>query len=312
MGTVAMIRPVVVFAAALFAVGAESEPLFRWLVPWGSISPTESSVNGSILETKVSDVVRYLPYLTEDDFARADSIDDRALAESYPDDDGGPLKSNGTMEVVGRRVWQLWANGKIPYKITGKFGQDDRASISRAIKYLEKVSCLRFKPAPPGAERPLMEFLANDGPKGKIGCKTAWALEATGMYAYVNLPPRSSCTVPRTIAHEILHGVGMYHTHMRPDRDDFVTINMQNVRGKQKSQFKKCDPKHVTCDTHGHPYDCDSVMHYASNQMSKNGKDTITSKKSSCKLLPFTQWNAKKEYLSPKDIAFLKRQYGNC
>ena len=39
---------------------------------------------------------------------------------------------------------------------------------------------------------------------------------------------------------------------------------------------------------------------------------TTASKKASCKLLPFKQWNAKSEYLSTKDIAYLKRQYPSC
>ena len=30
------------------------------------------------------------------------------------------------------------------------------------------------------------------------------------------------------------------------------------------------------CDTYGSPYDCESVMHYASNQMGKGGKTTIS------------------------------------
>ena len=29
------------------------------------------------------------------------------------------------------------------------------------------------------------------------------------------------------------------------------------------------------CDTWGYSYDCDSIMHYAKDQMSKSGKDTI-------------------------------------
>ena len=105
---------VVVVVAALFAVGAESEPLFGFgWGPWGtsdtSDSPTEttSSGNGSIIETKVwpwSVMVDNVP-LTEEDFTRTELIDDRALAESYSDGgDGGPLMSNGTMEVVGIRV----------------------------------------------------------------------------------------------------------------------------------------------------------------------------------------------------------------
>ena len=47
----------------------------------------------------------YVPYLTEEDFARAELVDDRALAESLSDDDnGGPLMSNGTLDEIDNRV----------------------------------------------------------------------------------------------------------------------------------------------------------------------------------------------------------------
>ena len=109
----------------------------------------------------------YVPYLTEEDFARAELVDDRALAESLSDDDnGGPLMSNGTLDDIDNRVrfglenmlrqfvtgltflecfqyWQLWKNGEIPYTLASGFGSGDRANIAKAVKYLERVSCLR-------------------------------------------------------------------------------------------------------------------------------------------------------------------------
>ena len=108
----------------------------------------------------------YVPYLTEEDFARAELVDDRALAESLSDDDnGGPLMSNGTLDEIDNRVrfclenvlrrvarlmllkcfqyWQLWKNGEIPYTLASGFGPNDRAQIAKAVKYLERVSCLR-------------------------------------------------------------------------------------------------------------------------------------------------------------------------
>ena len=108
----------------------------------------------------------YVPYLTEEDFARAELVDDRALAESLSDDDnGGPLMSNGTLDEIDNRVrfclenvlrrvarlmllkcfqyWQLWKNGEIPYTLAKGFGPNDRAQIAKAVKYLERVSCLR-------------------------------------------------------------------------------------------------------------------------------------------------------------------------
>ena len=75
---------------------------------------------------------------------------------------------------------------------------------------------------------------------------------------------------------KILHGIGMYHTHMRPDRDDFISINFNNISSGKKKEFEKCTGNGKKCDTYGSPYDCDSVMHYASNQMGKGGKTTIS------------------------------------
>ena len=42
------------------------------------------------------------------------------------------------------QYWQLWKNGEIPYTLASGFGSNDRANIAKAVKYLERVSCLRY------------------------------------------------------------------------------------------------------------------------------------------------------------------------
>jgi hypothetical protein len=72
----------------------------------------------------------------------------------------------------------------------------------------------------------------------------------------------------------------MYHTHRRPDRDSHVKIVKENLHPHLIDDFAKCSGENCCCDNVMHlPYDCDSVMHYAKNQGSKNGKDTIGNQK---------------------------------
>ena len=40
-----------------------------------------------------------------------------------------------------------------------------------------------------------------------------------------------------------VHALGFYHEHMRPDRDDYVTINENNIKAAMIHNFKKGDYK---------------------------------------------------------------------
>merc|ERR1712115_414856 len=167
----AMLRAIAL-AAALLATSVKSEPLFGWLLPWNTDNSTTESPDTSTVEPvfKTSD---YVPYLAEEDFACAELVDDRALAESLSDDDnGGPLMSNGTLDEIDNRYWQLWKNGEIPYTLASGFGPNDRAQIAKAVKYLERVSCLRFKGVGFDApKKPRMDFIAASGST----CYCSWS-----------------------------------------------------------------------------------------------------------------------------------------
>jgi len=38
-----------------------------------------------------------------------------------------------------------------------------------------------------------------------------------------------SCLFKDTILHEIMHSLGFWHEHSRPDRDNYVTVHLHNV-----------------------------------------------------------------------------------
>ncbi|ODN00313.1 Zinc metalloproteinase nas-7 [Orchesella cincta] len=84
------------------------------------------------------------------------------------------------------------------------------------------------------------------------------------------------CMSVGTIMHEMIHALGFHHEQCRPDRDDFVTVQLQNVQPGLEHNFKKYSSSEVS--TFGVAYDQKSIMHYSSKAFSKNGQPTMIAK----------------------------------
>lgn len=73
----------------------------------------------------------------------------------------------------------------------------------------------------------------------------------------------SSCfNAIAVVAHEIAHTLGLMHEHQRPDRDDYVIINKENIDDSHHSDFSMIQSKFI--EDLGVPYDYASDMHYRS------------------------------------------------
>jgi len=161
-----------------------------------------------------------------------------------------------------------WPNASVPYEISPAFNQDHRARIAAAMNEFHMYSCIRFVPR-----------TASDTDYVNI-------IDGTHCYSYVgriggaqdlSLNINSGCVQHGTIVHEMMHALGFEHEHQRPDRDEFVTINYENIQDGQAEWFAKYETSRVT--TQGTPYDYASVMHYSANAFSKNEKPTIVSRR---------------------------------
>jgi astacin len=62
--------------------------------------------------------------------------------------------------------------------------------------------------------------------------------------------------------HELGHAIGLFHEQSRPDRDDTVTINWNNIYPSYYPQFEEANL--TEAQTYGVPYDVGSLMHYGS------------------------------------------------
>ena len=71
---------------------------------------------------------------------------------------------------------------------------------------------------------------------------------------------------PGTVAHELIHALGFYHTQSRPDRDNFIRVLYQNIQAGRDSEFNI----YPNGNTLGLPYDANSIMHYGSLAFSRD------------------------------------------
>ena len=88
---------------------------------------------------------------------------------------------------------------------------------------------------------------------GKIGGKQTVSL---GLWW------QHQCKEVSTIVHELGHVVGFWHEHSRPDRDQYIRINWDNIHWSRMFNFNKLPTKEI--DSMNVSYDYRSIMHYES------------------------------------------------
>jgi len=211
-----------------------------------------------------------------DNFVDFDDLTDTNYGEDNPDFDNGR-----TLTVAQDRIgfyemanfsdfplyvnaykadWMnfYWWGGRIPIKFSREITKKQRKEIAKTLKFLMKNTCLKFGLAKGDKYKSYLNFENKDG-----SCHTN-----PGKYSptHVNLGSGSCQNAGRLMLHEILHGLGFRHTMTRPDRDDYITMHMENLGDlSKKSQYQKFSEQYSIEEygvTHGLPYECHSIMHY--------------------------------------------------
>lgn len=166
---------------------------------------------------------------------------------------------------------KFWEDGLIPYyyedsRKYGDWTNEDKKIVEEAILEIEKVCSVNFYEThkPPNIGKRWYKL--------KIE-KYDEVNDAT--YGYVRRSIMRIKNVDKwVIVHELMHVLGIHHEHQRPDRDDYIAVNEDNIEKDYKFAFEKFYYK----DSRRYgPYDYDSIMHYGSYDFSKNKKKTIES-----------------------------------
>jgi hypothetical protein len=153
----------------------------------------------------------------------------------------------------------LWTNGVVPFVVDDNLPNAGR--VTQAINHIQANTGIRFLAR---TNHPnWVRFVRNP--------EAGWSSSAIGMRGGEQLIRLSDGATMGTTVHECLHALGVLHEQSRCDRDEFVTINYQNIEDGFESNFDRfCDGYRDYFE-----YDYGSIMHYPATAFSKNGQATI-------------------------------------
>ncbi|WKX89253.1 hypothetical protein Q1695_008700 [Nippostrongylus brasiliensis] len=160
-------------------------------------------------------------------------------------------------------------NTIIPYTF-GRYDDTLKDVIREAMKRIEKNTCIRFKRRTDEADYIHFKNVEGEGCHSKIGRfpgENVVVLE----HSFT-----STCMEPHLVQHELFHVIGLWHEQARRDRDDYITVNYNNVKDGQNHQFNKV--KVGLSTTFDIPYDYRSLMHYGPSAFAKPGTIAIETK----------------------------------
>ncbi|XP_057311385.1 zinc metalloproteinase nas-14-like [Hydractinia symbiolongicarpus] len=212
------------------------------------------------------DLIIYTPLIAADKeqlFFGDEKLTEEQIAEYEGRTVNSEIQNGLTRKSDGLR----WPNNVLHYTVSPQFSATQKRIIQGAISKIESNTCIRFTEHPIG-NAPVNHVEIFPG-------KGCWSFVGRQNNKKQQLSLQSNGCVHEYIAiHELLHALGVYHEQSRNDRDEYVTINVENIKPNLKHNFDK-----KKTDSLGVEYDPYSVMHYSNYAFSNNKRPTITWKR---------------------------------
>lgn len=169
-----------------------------------------------------------------------------------------------TQRGIGvRESVSLWEDGIVPYYIDLELQSYQEQIVKSAIATWNSVAgitLIKIDPRDWDAPEDYLHFMPATGCASWVGRQGGAQSIWTG----------SGCSKGSMI-HEIGHALGLEHEHTRPDRDQYISINWNNIDADKVDNFAISDSGRLNYGD----YDYASIMHYGEYFFSATGEKTI-------------------------------------
>ena len=206
----------------------------------------------------------------------------------------------------------LWPGGRIPFVIDlksyGVHADAARLRIFKAISMLNADTNLNVVPKKK-SDKNYIRLKDSDRCMSPVGMQGGKIIKFSQ-----TIHAGFDCSIG-SIAHEILHSAGFWHTQSRKDRDNHIKVRYKNVKfGKEGNFFKIGDSiGNYMIFTVGKivnvPYDIKSIMHYGSCAFAKSDKCGSDLKKATIVTKAGGRIHANRKNLSASDIKAINMVY---
>lgn len=148
----------------------------------------------------------------------------------------------------------LWPRATIPYKLSSNYSSYEQSVIRQAMATISIKSCVRFAEKFDSNVKDFIDIMPG------ADCRSSYG--NTGGHQVVSLA--HDCVYVQTVMHELMHTLGINHEHTRPDRDEYIKINWDNIEDRFKHNFFKRNNTVMLRE-----FDFYSIMMYSKNDFAK-------------------------------------------
>lgn len=177
-----------------------------------------------------------------------------------------------------------WPNAVVPYEIADDL--PDQQLVRDAIAHINDNTVIDFVPKSTEYDYVRFEYHPeiNDSHIGRVGGRQLIRL--------------TDNFTRGTVLHEIMHCLGAWHEHSRPDRDSFIEIRKENIEPGKEVHFNQ----HISENYDVGGYDYGSIMHYPRDAFSNGEGDTIVPRDPNAQI-------GQRDGLSPLDADAVRYMY---